>query len=619
MTYVVIAWVLIAPAPADPRVLPPGAVGARCRRRSRGPSSSSIRARPLLTSLLLKLICRQFLLADRRLGRGASARLALAVLATVRGGRSAVRRTPASIRRWIPSTVAEPAWLQQIPRDMHERVYVGGRLEGYVNVFDIDAPKYAALPRRATRAMEQRYVLVGAADVPAVRARACAKSMSYDLPLLWPLDYARTVGLFKFALTRGAAALPDASRHALRRPADAAVSGRPAAGASHGCRAVQLYDFNPAARRVYIVPDALMGPDVMWQIEGMFQARFNPATRRPRQRAAAAAGRAPGAPVCPRPPTFVEDGLNRVVVRARTAGRRLSRADRHLHARLAGRRRRHAGAADARQRALPRGPSRAPGTHVVTFTYHPSMFYLGARITAATAAGARALVRAGPAAREAKARSVQRAPETREARHSPLAPFFVAFVGLLPVLGLFSLHSIFFVRDLSFFFWSRHLWLRHTLLSGQAPWWDPYVASGQSAIADALNQTLMPLTVAVRLLPSDVVSFNLWVALPMPIAALGMFVFLRRTLARRRRGPRRLRVRAVRARRVDAQRSEPVVVGRADAVGDGSAGDVRGARCEVRRHQCRDRIRAARAVWRAGDVGGHGGPGVLLRALDARR
>src|SRR6185503_16559149 len=75
-----------------------------------------------------------------------------------------------------------------------------------------------------------------------------------------------------------------------------------------------------------------------------------------------------------------------------------------------------------------------------------------------------------------------------------------------------------------------HLWLRHTLLGGQAPWWDPYVASGQSAIADALNQLLMPLTVAVRLLPSDVVSFNLWVALPIPIAAAGMFLFLRRAL-----------------------------------------------------------------------------------------
>ena len=37
-----------------------------------------------------------------------------------------------------------------------------------------------------------------------------------------------------------------------------------------------------------------------------------------------------------------------------------------------------------------------------------------------------------------------------------------------------------------------------------------------------------PLTLAIRLLPSDIVSFNLWVAMPVPIAMVGMFVFLRR-------------------------------------------------------------------------------------------
>jgi prepilin-type N-terminal cleavage/methylation domain-containing protein len=104
----------------------------------------------------------------------------------------------------------------------------------------------------------------------------------------------------------------------------------------------------------------------------------------------------------------------------------------------------------------------------------------------------------------------------------------VVLLSLIPVAGLFTTTRIFFVRDLSLFFWSRHLWLRHTLLGGSAPWWDPYVAAGQSAIADALNQVLMPVTVAIRLIPSEVVAFNLWVALPLPIAGLGTFCFLRR-------------------------------------------------------------------------------------------
>jgi hypothetical protein len=105
---------------------------------------------------------------------------------------------------------------------------------------------------------------------------------------------------------------------------------------------------------------------------------------------------------------------------------------------------------------------------------------------------------------------------------------FLVAVSFVPVFRLFTPHEIFFTRDLSLFFWSRHLWLRHTLLGGNAPWWDPYVGGGQSAIADALNQLLMPVTLAIRLLPSDVVSFNLWVALPVPSAALGTFFFLRR-------------------------------------------------------------------------------------------
>ena len=107
----------------------------------------------------------------------------------------------------------------------------------------------------------------------------------------------------------------------------------------------------------------------------------------------------------------------------------------------------------------------------------------------------------------------------------------VLAAAVTPVLGVFTTTRIFFVRDLGLFFWSRHLWLRHTIASGALPLWDPHVAAGQSAIADALNQLLMPITLTVRLLPSDVVSFNLWVALPLPIAAAGTWLFARRTHA----------------------------------------------------------------------------------------
>jgi len=100
-----------------------------------------------------------------------------------------------------------------------------------------------------------------------------------------------------------------------------------------------------------------------------------------------------------------------------------------------------------------------------------------------------------------------------------LWPLLVLALSIVPIIGVFTTHRIFFIRDLSLFFWSRHLWLRQTLSGDGAPWWDPFVAGGQSAVADASNQLLMPVTIAIRLLPSDVVAFNLWIALPLPVAA----------------------------------------------------------------------------------------------------
>src|SRR5258708_19393220 len=96
----------------------------------------------------------------------------------------------------------------------------------------------------------------------------------------------------------------------------------------------------------------------------------------------------------------------------------------------------------------------------------------------------------------------------------------VLALSCVPILGVFSTRKIFFVRDLSFFFWSRHLWLRHAIFSGEAPWWDPYVAGCQSAIPAALIHLLIPVTVAIRLRPADIVASTRWAALPLPLAPL---------------------------------------------------------------------------------------------------
>jgi hypothetical protein len=106
-------------------------------------------------------------------------------------------------------------------------------------------------------------------------------------------------------------------------------------------------------------------------------------------------------------------------------------------------------------------------------------------------------------------------------------PAIAALIACVPFVRGISLSNIFYVRDLTMFFWPRHLWIRETLLSGSWPLWDPYAAAGQAAFPDALNQLFLPPVLLLRLLP-PVVGFNLIVALPFPLAAWGTWLFLRR-------------------------------------------------------------------------------------------
>jgi len=99
---------------------------------------------------------------------------------------------------------------------------------------------------------------------------------------------------------------------------------------------------------------------------------------------------------------------------------------------------------------------------------------------------------------------------------------------LVPFAAGLSGSRIFYVRDLSLFFWGRFLWLRRTMIGGEWPLWDPYVGAGQSAVADTLHQMFLLPVLLIRLIGSEVLAFNLWVALPFPFAALGAWLFFAR-------------------------------------------------------------------------------------------
>jgi hypothetical protein len=108
-----------------------------------------------------------------------------------------------------------------------------------------------------------------------------------------------------------------------------------------------------------------------------------------------------------------------------------------------------------------------------------------------------------------------------------LWPALTVVVACIPFVRGFSLTKIFYVRDLNTFFWPRHLWIHRSLMAGSWPLWDPYAGAGHATFPDALNQLFLPPVLLMRVLPA-VAGFNLLVAAPFPLAALGMWLFLRR-------------------------------------------------------------------------------------------
>ncbi|HEY7409247.1 MAG TPA: YfhO family protein [Vicinamibacteria bacterium] len=107
-------------------------------------------------------------------------------------------------------------------------------------------------------------------------------------------------------------------------------------------------------------------------------------------------------------------------------------------------------------------------------------------------------------------------------------PLGLVALATAAVAGVFTTSRLFFVRDLAAYFWPHHLWLRRVLGAGELPLWSPEPALGYPAHADPALQLFFWPTLPLRLLLPAVVGFNVSVALPYPVAALGMWTFLRR-------------------------------------------------------------------------------------------
>lgn len=337
------------------------------------------RARPLLSALTLKILCGAFLIGVAS-SRRPERRLALAVLFAF----SVVDLVIANATVNPTMAVAmldEPEWLRKLPPDLHSRIYVGGRLGGYVEATDVDSPKYIAEIPGFTP-MEQRFIAVNQL-VFHPSGWHIRETMSYDLPLIWPVLHQKTENRFRTAprVDRMRFLLRTGMRYAIL-PAPAPDGLKPIASLV-GAEQLKLYDVNPNARRAYVVGDALLGADPDWAVEGLFQPRFDPSSGVLVSEPPPPPAGLPGAPV-PSSAEFIEDGLNRVVIRAGLPAdgylALLDSYDPAWHVDVDG-----AQAPLMRANGLFRAVHLRRGTHTVTFTYRPAMFYIGASLTAAAA------------------------------------------------------------------------------------------------------------------------------------------------------------------------------------------------------------------------------------------
>jgi hypothetical protein len=110
-------------------------------------------------------------------------------------------------------------------------------------------------------------------------------------------------------------------------------------------------------------------------------------------------------------------------------------------------------------------------------------------------------------------------------------PLLSVVPALVVMRGMFSTAAVYCFRDMSQHFWPQAFWFRHAILAGEFPLWDPYVAFGQSAIADPVRALCFPPVLLLRLVLPSILALNVAVGLAFLVAAIGTYLLLRRTLS----------------------------------------------------------------------------------------
>jgi hypothetical protein len=285
------------------------------------------------------------------------------------------------------AALGPPTWLA-VARRHEDRVYVGGRVLEPIrpprrSPMAVDAaPSYTS---DATLPFEEGNAVLGAEFAYFPAAWRVRESISYDLPQLWPSEYALMIQMFGGASSAERVRFVRRTGNRYCYMADPPHPGaQPLTPPNPSTTPMALYECETAPRRVYVTPAARVAPARRDQIGPLFDAAHDPysevvlESEPPPAAGRAGVAEAPGARI-------VEERNTEVTVRAAvgSGGGYLTLLDSYdpgWQVEVDGE-----PAPLLRANGIYRAVRLAPGQHEVRFRYRPLQFYAGVGVTLATA------------------------------------------------------------------------------------------------------------------------------------------------------------------------------------------------------------------------------------------
>jgi hypothetical protein len=286
----------------------------------------------------------------------------------------------------MPATqVGAPSWIAAMGTHPKDRFYFGGKFDGSLVPGDPDLPQGPLRPPEGFTIEEGRAVMT-ANLVMTPAAWGVRELLSYDLPLLWPIEHRRAEALFQTTTDR-AARVRFLSRGGVRYcvvGSPMTPGAQPIQRVSEAFGSMAVYECNRDVRRAFVVANAEVIPDHTKQLARLFEESFDADSRVMLEQAAPEAVGSPGT-AAPASARITRDEAQDLEIDVATPGQGgylvlLDSFDRRWRVEVDGQ-----PAQLLRANGLFRAVHIAPGHHTVRMHFRPTIFYASAGVSALAA------------------------------------------------------------------------------------------------------------------------------------------------------------------------------------------------------------------------------------------